>query len=178
MKSLVGFCLIIIFFFACGKEYSNKNLTIFKYNESAGINTLDPVFAKDQATIWATNQLFNGLVQLDNSLNVIPSIANSWIISSDALNYTFNLRSDVYFHNHKFFKNGVGRKVLASDFEYSFNRLLDESLQLRDLGFYLMLESFYALNDSVFLYQAYQTISCVLIFIKYAVLFSCSQGNR
>ena len=93
MKSRFGFFILIFFFVSCGKEYSNENLTIFKYNETAGINTLDPVFAKDQATIWATNQLFNGLVQLDCNLYVKPSIAKSWGISSNALNYTFNLRN-------------------------------------------------------------------------------------
>ena len=150
MKNIAGFFVVIIFFCACGNEYSNENLTIFKYNESAGINTLDPVFAKDQATIWATNQLFNGLVQLDKNLNVIPSIANSWDVSSDALNYNFNLRSDVYFHNHKYFEDGVGRKVVASDFEYSFNRLLDESIAAPGSWVLSNVESFYAVNDSVF----------------------------
>jgi peptide/nickel transport system substrate-binding protein len=87
-------------------KYDNKDLVIFRYNESSGIATLDPAFAKDQATIWATNQLFNGLVQLDKSLNVQPSIAKSWIISVDALHYTFSLRNDVYFHDDKIFENG------------------------------------------------------------------------
>ena len=122
MKWRVGFFVLGLVIISCGKQYSNADLAIFRYNESAGIATLDPAFAKDQATIWATNQLFNGLVQLDNNLNVIPSIAKDWDISSDALNYTFNLRTDVVFHNHELFKNGQGRRVLASDFEYSFNR--------------------------------------------------------
>ena len=66
--------LVII---SCNKQHSNADLSIFKYNEPAGIHTLDPTFAKDQATIWATNQLFNGLVQLDDSLNLKPSISNA-----------------------------------------------------------------------------------------------------
>ena len=70
MKWRVGFFIAIFFFTACGDRYNNKDLAIFRYNESSGIATLDPAFAKDQATIWATNQLFNGLVQLDKSLNV------------------------------------------------------------------------------------------------------------
>ncbi len=153
MKSRFGFFILIFFFVSCGKEYSNENLTIFKYNESAGINTLDPVFAKDQATIWATNQLFNGLVQLDSDLNVKPSIAKSWSVSSNALNYIFNLRDDVFFHNHELFQDGVGRKVLASDFEYSFNRLVDQDLAAPGAWVLGNVESFSALNDSVFSIQ-------------------------
>ena len=66
--------------YSCSNTDQNSNLSIFKYNESSGISTLDPAFAKDQATIWATNQLFNGLVQLDNNLNVKPSISKYWNI--------------------------------------------------------------------------------------------------
>ena len=153
MNSKVGYFIITFFFLACGKEYSNEHLTIFKYNETAGINTLDPVFAKDQATIWATNQLFNGLVQLDHNLYVKPSIAKSWDISSNALNYTFNLRNDVYFHDHELFEDGAGRKVVASDFEYSFNRLLDQDLAAPGSWVLANVESFSTLNDSVFSIQ-------------------------
>ena len=128
MISRVGVFLLLIFSLSCGKDYSNQNLAIFKYNESSGIYTLDPAFAKDQATIWAANQLFNSLVQLDKDLNVKPSISKSWNISNDGIDYTFNLRSDVFFHNHKLFQNGIGRKVIAADVEYSFNRLLDKNL--------------------------------------------------
>ena len=60
MKLKVGFFIFTFFLTACSKNYDNNSLSIFKYNESAGISTLDPVFARDQATIWATNQLFNG----------------------------------------------------------------------------------------------------------------------
>ena len=126
MKWRVGFFILLLFVTACGIDVDNSDKKIFRYNESAGIHTLDPAFSKDQATIWATNQLFNGLVQLDHDLNVKPSVAKSWDISSDALNYTFNLRNDVFFHDHELFKNGKGRKVNAADFEYSFKRLLDK----------------------------------------------------
>jgi len=84
--------------------------------------TLDPAFARDQAHIWACNQLYNGLVQLDDSLNVVPCIAKNWVISEDGLGYTFHLRNDVYFHNDPVFQ-GEKRKVVARDFEYSLKRL-------------------------------------------------------
>jgi len=55
---------------------------VFRYNESGGITTLDPAFARNQALIWPVNQLFNGLVQLDRHLNVMPCIAQRWEISN------------------------------------------------------------------------------------------------
>ena len=151
MKWKIGFFIVTIFFTSCTTQYNNDELSIFKYNESSGIATLDPIFAKDQATIWVTNQLFNGLVQLDNDLNVKPSIAKSWQISDDALVYTFCLRDDVIFHDDKLFKNGEGRRVIAKDFEYSFNRLLDKKLAAPGTWVLSNVISFKAENDSIFI---------------------------
>lgn len=109
---------------ACNSDKSSSNLKIFKYNEAAELTSLDPAFAKDQAIIWVTNQLYNGLVQVDNQLHIQPSIAKHWDISEDGKTYTFHLRNDVFFHDHEVFPNGKGRKVVASDFVYSFSRLI------------------------------------------------------
>ena len=84
--------------------------------------------------------MFNGLVQLDSLLNVKPSISKSWSVSSDLLVYTFILRDDVFFHDHKLFKEGMGRKVIASDFEYSFSRIIDKDLAALGCGFSQMLD--------------------------------------
>ncbi|MFO8066703.1 MAG: ABC transporter substrate-binding protein [Bacteroidales bacterium] len=105
-----------------------EGLSVFKYNEASNITSLDPAFARNQANIWATSQLFNSLVELDNDLNVQPAIAKSWNISDDGHTYTFFLRDDVFFHDNKCFEGEKGRRVLASDFTYSFSRLIDPGL--------------------------------------------------
>jgi oligopeptide transport system substrate-binding protein len=99
--------------------------TVFRYNEAANITSIDPMYARDQANIWAVHQLFNGLVQLGEKLEILPCIAKSWEISDSGRIYTFHLRNDVYFHDSRSFPNGKGRKVIASDFIYSFNRIAD-----------------------------------------------------
>lgn len=92
----------------------------------AGVTSLDPATAGSFENIWPVNQLFNGLVQMDNDLNVIPCIANKFSVSEDGLVYTFSLRTDVFFHDNPCFENGgKGRKVTAKDFVFSFNRLYD-----------------------------------------------------
>jgi ABC-type transport system substrate-binding protein len=123
---LICLCISILFFSSC-KRPSQKisDEMIFCYNEPANITSLDPAFARSMANIWAVNQIFNGLVQLDNSLNIIPCIAKSWVISEDGRIYVFHLRDDVFFH--KDISTGEGRKVIASDFVYSFQRILDPS---------------------------------------------------
>lgn len=119
-----AFLLISIIFNSCSNKHNNSDKTIFSYNESTGIISLDPAFSRDQAHIWVCNQLYNSLVKLDDSLNVIPSIAHSWEISENGRIYTFHLRDDVYFHPDSSFSN-LTRKVIANDFVYSFNRILN-----------------------------------------------------
>jgi oligopeptide transport system substrate-binding protein len=110
------------------KTGNRDGKTVFRYNESAGISSLDPAFARNQANIWAVNQIFNGLLQLDDHLTPVPSIAKHWEISDNGLTYTFFLRDDVYFHDSEVFPGGKGRKVVASDFVFSFNRIIDPEL--------------------------------------------------
>ncbi|MEQ1732149.1 MAG: ABC transporter substrate-binding protein [Bacteroidia bacterium] len=128
IKTTLLFCAIALLFGCTTSTKHTETRTVFKYNESSGINSLDPAFAKDQSTTWATNQLYNGLVQMNNKLEVKPCIAKRWAVSADGLKYTFTLRNDVYFHNHELFANGKGRKVIASDFVNSFFRIIDETV--------------------------------------------------
>jgi len=136
---------------SCSSEKDNaKDHLVFRYNEHKNIGSLDPAFSKDLADIWATHQLFNGLVQMDDQLNVKPCIAKNWIIKDSAKTYTFNLRNDVWFHKHEIFNNDSTRTVKASDFEYSFNRLKDKSVASPGSWVLNKVERFSAINDSTF----------------------------
>jgi peptide/nickel transport system substrate-binding protein len=110
------------------KESENTARRIFKYNELGNISSLDPAASRSIENIWAVNQLYNGLVQMNDSLKVTPCIAHSWEVIDSGLTYVFHLRNDVYFHDDKNFSGGKGRKVNANDFVFSFNRLLDPSV--------------------------------------------------
>ena len=76
---LLLFMMCLWSLFSCGSvDKTDADKTIFRYNESAGIHSFDPAFAKDQARIWFCNQVYNSLVQLDSTLQVQPSIAKNW----------------------------------------------------------------------------------------------------
>ena len=104
-----------------------EQMQVFKYNESSGIVSLDPAFAKDLPHIWVCNQLFNGLVALDSTMQLIPDIASHWEISEDGCTYRFHLRTDVKFHTDQKFIE-FSRIVKAQDFIFSFNRLVNPKL--------------------------------------------------
>lgn len=142
-------CLLLVSSCSKQKTLNNDNL-IFRYNEHKNISSLDPAFSKDLADIWGTNQLFNGLVQMDDQLNVQPSIAKSWTITDSAKTYTFLLKNNIRFHKHRLFGEDSTRNVKASDFEYSFNRLKDKSIASPGSWVLNKVDQFYAKNDSTF----------------------------
>ncbi|NJN33772.1 MAG: hypothetical protein HC817_05485 [Saprospiraceae bacterium] len=78
--------------------------------------------------MWAVEQLYNGLVYLDDSLRIIPCLAKSWSISADGLTYRFVLNNNVHFHDNLCFTNGKGRLMTSSDVVYSFNRIIDSTI--------------------------------------------------
>lgn len=129
----------------------NRDHLVFRYNQYENISSLDPAFARDVANIWSTNQLFNGLIQLDDSLHIKPDIAKRWKISENALEYTFILRDDVKFHKHKQFKTkDSSRFVTAKDFVYSFNRLIDPKVASPGNWVLKNVENYTAVNDTIF----------------------------
>ncbi|GAA3598449.1 ABC transporter substrate-binding protein [Flavivirga amylovorans] len=128
----------------------NKDHLVFRYNEHANINTLDPAFSRTLQDTWVSNQLFNGLVQLDSDLNILPCIAKNWTISDDGLHYSFTLRDDVYFHKHELFGKDSTRIVVAEDFKYSFNRLRDEKIAAPGNWVLKKVNDFEAVNDTLF----------------------------
>jgi peptide/nickel transport system substrate-binding protein len=153
-------CIIILILFAvagqfaaCYDKKSNEG-NIFHYNEFNGIASLDPAFAKSQSTMWAAHQLYNTLVEIDDSLHIIPSLAKSWDISSDRTVFTFHLRGDVFFHDDEVFSGGKGRKLTARDVEYSFSRIINK--QTASPGAWIFnrkvdtLQPFKAIDDSTF----------------------------
>ena len=146
------YIIISCAFFSCTKHEKNKN--IFHYNESSGIATLDPAFAKSQSVMWIDHQLYNTLVETNNDLNIVPSLATSWDISPDNLIFTFHLRNDVMFHDNEAFPNEKGRLMTAKDVEYSFKRIIDKNTASSGAWIFNgkvdTTEGFKAIDDSTF----------------------------
>ncbi|CAI8432301.1 MAG: Periplasmic murein peptide-binding protein [Cryomorphaceae bacterium] len=126
---------------------------VFRYNEPTGIPTLDPAFARDKSTIWAVQQLYEGLVRLDENNRVVPALAKSWHISEDGLTYTFTLRSTT-FHS--------GRAVTAADVMYSFNRLTDPAVASPGSWVLERVSHLQAPNDSTVILQLSHPFSSFL----------------
>lgn len=78
--------------------------------------TLDPAFVEDEYSSAVVHQLFEGLVQFDPYLMVLPALAQTWKVEDQGRVYRFFLREDARFHN--------GRPVTVEDVIFSISRLL------------------------------------------------------
>jgi oligopeptide transport system substrate-binding protein len=83
--------------------------------------TLDPARIGDVYSRSVAQQIFDGLVQFDQTLTITPALAQIWKASRDGLTWTFTLRKGVRFHH--------GREVTAEDVVYSFTRILDPKVK-------------------------------------------------
>lgn len=146
-----------------------EEAAIFHYNETTGVASIDPAFAKNQSVMWVVHQLYNTLVEVDSTLHLVPSLAKSWTISADKKTYRFLLRNDVFFHDDACFPKAKGRKLTAFDVEYSFLRILDK--QTASPGSWIFngkvdsLDGFRAVDDTTFelrLRKPYQPILGIL----------------
>jgi len=163
---LVPYSLSLV---TCGSKEQNSK-KIFHYNESTGIASLDPAFSKNQSTMWPVHQLFNTLIESDGDTKTRGSLAKSWDISHDRLEYIFHLRTDVFFHNNDAFENKKGRKMIASDVEYSFRRILDT--KIASPGFYIFnnvvdsIDGFTTIDDSTFRLKLIKPYAPILQILK------------
>lgn len=80
---------------------------------------LDPIIRSHSTSVsMITWNIFEPLIRYDAVKGeFVPANAESWEISEDGKTYTFHLRKGVRFHN--------GREVVAGDFKYSLERLLN-----------------------------------------------------
>lgn len=99
----------------CGKTPVSQPGT-FRVFKQSDIITLDPVASNDVASGEVCALIYDGLVQFNDSLQVIPCLASHWEISPDRKTYTFYIKKNARFSH--------GRLVTAADIRYSFERVL------------------------------------------------------
>lgn len=146
--------LVGIGFSSCNqKEKGNRDHLVFRYNQHANISSLDPAFSRNLPNIWPSLQLYNGLIQFDETLNLKPDIAKRWEFNDSTLTYTFILRDDVYFHKDTRFGKDSTRAVTAEDFVFSFNRLIDPEVASPGSWVMQQVENYKAVNDTTFKIQ-------------------------
>lgn len=168
--SILLFFLIFTFYFSLSlsscSSHQHPDKKIFHYNEQTGIASLDPAYAKNQSIMWAIHQLYNTLTEVNDEMQVGPSLAKSWETSADNLSITFHLRDDVYFHDDACFSSGKGRKMTATDVVYSLQRITDKTVASPGAWIFNnrvdSLHGFSAIDDTTFRLQLIRPFQPIL----------------
>ncbi len=123
----------LIFCFNCSHNTEYKaNINNYggtlRINEHSNYISLFPHSTNEIVSYHLISQLYEGLVKYNAfDLTICSAIANSWEIDSTETVYKFFLNTNVYFNDNECFKNGIGRKVTANDFLFSFNLLATQN---------------------------------------------------
>ncbi|MDZ7695259.1 MAG: ABC transporter substrate-binding protein [Balneolaceae bacterium] len=107
---------------------------------SIPITTLDPLFADNNSAKRTLQIVYEGLVRYNGKEEIIPGIAERWEVSDDSLRYGFVLNDNLYYHDNAVFSNGVGRKVVAGDVKFAFERWLGIACPPMPLSFLWLLK--------------------------------------
>lgn len=94
-----------------------QELTI---GDKARIITFDGALQTATADKRYVDAIYDYLVVFDDEMNLVPSLAESWEVSSDATEWTFRLREGVMFHDRTPFN--------AEAVKFSLERVLDPDL--------------------------------------------------
>jgi peptide/nickel transport system substrate-binding protein len=125
MKKFFGVLFAVVLsagVFAAGQRQDTTAAAasgVLKFGTDAEPIGFDPHTISAVASLRVIGQVYNTLIDLDENLNVIPELAETWE-QPDDVTYIFHLRKNVKFHN--------GRGLTAADVKYSFERVLDPAV--------------------------------------------------
>ncbi len=99
----------------CSKTEPEPDTLYYRLNADAA--TLDPAFITDVNNATIAAKIYQGLVSLDDTLKIVPDLAERWEVLEGGKIYRFYIDSKKTFCN--------GKTVTAQDVKYSYDRLLD-----------------------------------------------------
>jgi peptide/nickel transport system substrate-binding protein len=108
--AMSGFALVI----GCNRGVQPASTLVVAVNGDPG--ALNPAVTTSGNTHPVTDQIFNGLVGLDESLNPVPELAERWSVEDGGRVYRFALRRGVLWHD--------GRPFTSDDVKFTFEEAL------------------------------------------------------
>ncbi len=119
MRKYLALVLALCLVFGLSTMANAADAPVLKYGTDAEPVGFDPHTTPAIASLRMITQMYNQLVDVDASLQVVPELAESWE-QPDETTYVFHLVKGVKFHN--------GREMTAEDVKYSFERILNPDL--------------------------------------------------
>ena len=127
IRALFLFTMIVIAF---QTSWADKT---FIYCSEGSPSSFNPQLVSDAPSNVVASTIYNRLVEFEpGSSTIVPRLVESWAISKDGLEYTFQLRKDVKFQKTPYFT--PTRNFNAEDVLFSFNRQRIANHPFHDVG--------------------------------------------
>ena len=97
-------------------EHNRSSLSTLVISQGGDPGALNPAVTTSGNTHPVTDQIFNGLVGLDEHLNPVPELAERWTVEDNGRRYRFHLRPGVRWHDGKAFS--------SADVKFTFEQAL------------------------------------------------------
>lgn len=117
LKRALSIFLLLFFCVSITSCDHTEQGSLFQYDIEADPLNLDPQSAEDYPSLLVIQNIFEGLLTVNEDGSLGEGVATDWSRSDNGLQYTFVLREDA-----KWFD---GEPVTANDFVFAFRRLFD-----------------------------------------------------
>ena len=125
----LALCVVFVGLFltqGCGGASSSSSSKFLRRSIGGEPSTLDPQLAGDTFSVEALRDLYEGLTSESPGGEIVPGVAEDWVVSPDGRSYTFRLRPDARWSN--------GDPVTADDFVAGLRRAVDPSTGAPEAG--------------------------------------------
>ncbi len=115
------------------KQTGDGSGHLFTISLPANPKSLDPQIATDRVSKTIIENLYEGLIELDENGQPVEAAAASYTVSPDGLTYSFTLKEDRYWffdeNENDVVDDGESWQVTAADYVYAFRRIFDPNTQ-------------------------------------------------
>lgn len=167
--------LIIILLPGCGKK-KEANKTAVNENKAyepaygdtivegsiGQVSTLIPQLASDSASHEVADLIYSGLVRYNKDLVIEGVLADSWKVSGDGLEITFNLKKDVKWHD--------GKPFTSRDVLFTYKLMIDPKTPTAYSGDFLRVKKAETPDDYTFVVTYDKPFAPALISWSSAIL--------
>lgn len=123
---LLCLAVIVIIFSGCGSK--DKKIDLI-YPIEGNMTSFDPQVASTEDDFLLCENIYEGLVRVDDKGEVTPGMAESWEVTNNGLTYTFHLKKGCKWHINDTIKERMGENfnpdVVADDFVFALQRAVD-----------------------------------------------------
>lgn len=167
MKKIMAFLMAMVMILsmaACGSSKDDGSTLIYG---SGDYDSINPIM-NEHCEI--KHLLFDSLVKRDGEGNPVPSLAESWSYDETTMTYTFQLRSDVTWHD--------GEKFTAEDVKFTIDAIMNPDNESENAPNYEEIKEINVISDTEITFTLSEPNFAFLDYMTVSILPEhCLQGE-